>query len=119
MRVGIEHEIGHARREARVDRLLEAAGVEGRADGVGPDDGDRLAILDGKNPDGLVGRDDVRVEVFGVFGHGSRFPDKSKKNGGWAPPTASIFRWAEPTLQILKIRATIVGWVYSPTASGP
>jgi len=45
VRVGIEHEIGHARRAAGVERLLETRGVEPGANRVRADYGDGLALI--------------------------------------------------------------------------
>ena len=45
VRVRVEHEVGHARRAARVERLLQAARIEGIADGRRADDGDGLALV--------------------------------------------------------------------------
>ncbi len=42
VRIGIEHEIGHARRGARVERLLNAGWVKAGTDRFRPDDGDGL-----------------------------------------------------------------------------
>ena len=45
VRVGIEHEIGYARRTARVQSLFDALGIEGIADGRRADDGDGFAFI--------------------------------------------------------------------------
>jgi len=45
MRVGVEHEIGHARCTAGVERLLKTRGVEPGANRVRADDGDGLALV--------------------------------------------------------------------------
>ena len=45
VRIGIEHQVGHARREPRVDRLLQAEFVERAANRLGADHGDRLGAL--------------------------------------------------------------------------
>src|SRR5207247_5490098 len=44
VRAGIEHEVGHARRAAGIERLLETRGVEPGANGVRAADGDGLAL---------------------------------------------------------------------------
>ena len=50
--IGVQHQVGHAGREPGVDRLLEAAGIETGADGVGADHGDRRAVFDRQNAEG-------------------------------------------------------------------
>ena len=47
VRVGIEHQIGDARRAPRIDRLLEAHFVERAADRFRADDGDGLCVAAG------------------------------------------------------------------------
>ena len=61
MGVGVEHQIGHAGREAGVDRLLNAHGVKTGADGIGADHGDRRAVLHRQNADGRIGCDNLRI----------------------------------------------------------
>ena len=58
--VGIQHQIGHARREPRVDRLLQAQFVERAANRLGADDGDRLVLAAGRQDRGrFAGGDDL------------------------------------------------------------
>jgi hypothetical protein len=59
VRVGIEHEVGDARRAAGVERLLQAGGVKTGANGIRADDGDGFAFVAGR-------RDEARGFAGGV-----------------------------------------------------
>ena len=61
--VGIEHEIGHARRGARVERLLNAGRVKASADCLRPDDGDGLSGVVTRREDGFGFAGDVEGGV--------------------------------------------------------
>ncbi len=66
VRIGIEHEIGHARRGARVQRLLDAGRVKARANRLRPDDGDGFTGVVAGWEDGFGFAGDVE----GGGGHG-------------------------------------------------
>jgi hypothetical protein len=65
VRVGVQDKIGDAGRTARVQRLLQAAGVEAVADRARADHGDGLALVVRRGQDAgcLAGLDDLRRHV--------------------------------------------------------
>ena len=76
--VGIEDEVGDAGGEAGIDRLLEADGVERRADRRRADDGDRLRRgAGGEDPGRITGGNDLM--------HGTAFR-KVGRSPGHSPP---------------------------------
>ena len=63
VRIGIQHEIGHARSRARVQRLLDAGWIEARADRFRPDDGDGFTGVVAGGEDGFGFAGDVEGGV--------------------------------------------------------